>query len=75
MRRPRHGLSFGRGLNLCSGRLPYTIAKSEPDYSARVIYKGSGTVQIPYTEGLFIDYRHFDAVRVPLVLCALNSRD
>ncbi|KAI0735313.1 beta-glucosidase [Earliella scabrosa] len=44
-----------------SGRLPYTIAKSEPDYSARVIYKGSGTVQIPYTEGLFIDYRHFDA--------------
>ena len=48
---------------LCSGRLPYTIAKSEPDYSARVIYKGSGTVQIPYTEGLFIDYRHFDAVR------------
>ena len=63
---------------LCSGRLPYTIAKSEPDYSARVIYKGSGTVQIPYTEGLFIDYRHFDAVRVPLssrYTYALNSRD
>ncbi|KAI0639272.1 beta-glucosidase [Trametes polyzona] len=44
-----------------SGRLPFTIAKAEPDYSARVIYKGSGTVQIPYSEGLFVDYRHFDA--------------
>ncbi|KAI0824217.1 beta-glucosidase [Trametes gibbosa] len=44
-----------------SGRLPFTIAKAEPDYSARVIYKGSGTVQIPYSEGLLIDYRHFDA--------------
>ncbi|KAI0757133.1 beta-glucosidase, partial [Daedaleopsis nitida] len=44
-----------------SGRLPFTIAKDEADYSARVIYKGSGTVQIPYSEGLFIDYRHFDA--------------
>ncbi|KAI0651725.1 beta-glucosidase [Trametes meyenii] len=44
-----------------SGRLPFTIAKAEPDYSARVTYTGSGTVQIPYSEGLFIDYRHFDA--------------
>ncbi|KAI9057104.1 glycoside hydrolase family 3 protein [Trametes sanguinea] len=43
------------------GRLPFTIAKQETDYSARVIYDGSGTVQIPYSEGLFIDYRHFDA--------------
>ncbi|KAH9857905.1 beta-glucosidase [Lenzites betulinus] len=44
-----------------SGRLPFTIAKAETDYSARVIYTGSNIVQIPYTEGLFIDYRHFDA--------------
>ncbi|KAH9898527.1 beta-glucosidase [Cubamyces lactineus] len=44
-----------------SGRLPFTIAKAEPDYSARVIYDGSGTVQIPYSEGLLVDYRHFDA--------------
>ncbi|OJT11066.1 hypothetical protein TRAPUB_12437 [Trametes pubescens] len=43
-----------------AGRLPFTIAKAEPDYSARVTYTGSGTVQIPYSEGLFIDYRHFD---------------
>ncbi|KAI0762855.1 beta-glucosidase [Fomes fomentarius] len=44
-----------------SGRLPFTIAKSESDYSARVTYQGSGVVEIPYSEGLFIDYRHFDA--------------
>lgn len=44
-----------------SGRLPFTIAKSESDYSARVTYQGSGIVEIPYSEGLFIDYRHFDA--------------
>ncbi|KAH9944498.1 beta-glucosidase [Epithele typhae] len=43
-----------------SGRIPFTIAKAETDYSARVIYTGSGTVQIPYTEGLLVDYRHFD---------------
>ncbi|KAH6917184.1 cellulose-binding beta-glucosidase [Coprinopsis sp. MPI-PUGE-AT-0042] len=44
-----------------SGRLPYTIGKSINDYSARVLYNSS--VQVPtitYSEGLFIDYRHFD---------------
>ncbi|RDX56004.1 beta-glucosidase [Lentinus brumalis] len=44
-----------------SGKLPFTIAKNETDYSARVTYTGSGVVQIPYSEGVFIDYRHFDA--------------
>lgn len=43
-----------------SGRLPYTIGKAITDYSAQVVTSGSGTVQIPYNEGLFIDYRHFD---------------
>ncbi|KAG8713760.1 hypothetical protein FRC08_012855 [Ceratobasidium sp. 394] len=43
-----------------SGRLPYTIAKSASDYSASVITSGGGTVQIPYTEGLKVDYRAFD---------------
>ncbi|KAL0573252.1 hypothetical protein V5O48_008699 [Marasmius crinis-equi] len=43
-----------------SGRLPFTIAKQEEDYSARVV-SGSGIVQVPYTEGLEIDYRAFDA--------------
>ncbi|KAG9103307.1 hypothetical protein FRC06_011443 [Ceratobasidium sp. 370] len=43
-----------------SGRLPYTIAKSASDYSASVITNGGGTVQIPYAEGLKVDYRAFD---------------
>ncbi|KAJ7491335.1 beta-glucosidase [Mycena galericulata] len=44
-----------------SGRLPYTIGKSISDYSAQVIYNQNGAITpIPYTEGLFIDYRHFD---------------
>ncbi|KDN45978.1 hypothetical protein RSAG8_04485, partial [Rhizoctonia solani AG-8 WAC10335] len=44
-----------------SGRLPYTIAKSASDYSASLITSGSEIVQIPYTEGLKVDYRAFDA--------------
>ncbi|KAF9480035.1 beta-glucosidase [Pholiota conissans] len=43
-----------------SGRLPYTIGKAATDYAAQVITSGSGTVQIPYNEGLLIDYRSFD---------------
>ncbi len=48
-----------------SGRLPYTIAKRPEDYSAQLITGGSGDdiLRIDYTEGLNIDYRHFDAVR------------
>lgn len=51
-----------------SGRLPYTIAKRIEDYSAQVI-TGNGIqtiLSIPYTEGLQIDYRHFDAVSLKL---------
>ncbi|KAI0352075.1 beta-glucosidase [Trametes cingulata] len=46
-----------------SGRLPYTIAKRPEDYGVRLITEGSSDeiVQINYTEGLNIDYRHFDA--------------
>ena len=52
---------------LFSGRLPYTIGKKISDYSAQVDYTFSlGIVEIPYSEGLFIDYRHFDAVRFQL---------
>jgi beta-glucosidase len=40
-----------------SGRLPYTIAKSITDYPAQV----STSLEIPYSEGLEIDYRAFDA--------------
>ncbi|TFK30639.1 cellulose-binding beta-glucosidase [Coprinopsis marcescibilis] len=44
-----------------SGRLPYTIGKTINDYGTKVLYNSN--VQIPtinYSEGLFIDYRHFD---------------
>jgi len=49
-----------------SGRLPYTIAKQPSDYPAQLI-EGGGTndiLDIPYTEGLEIDYRHFDAKNI-----------
>ncbi|KAI8953111.1 glycoside hydrolase family 3 protein [Xylaria longipes] len=38
-----------------SGKLPYTIAKSASDYGTTI---SSGND--PFSEGLFIDYRHFD---------------
>ncbi|KAF9007054.1 glycoside hydrolase family 3 protein [Cyathus striatus] len=46
-----------------SGRLPYTIAKQAEDYSAQLVTGGQGQdiLNIPYNEGLMIDYRHFDA--------------
>jgi len=48
-----------------SGRLPYTIAKEASDYPAAVVFESSeAVVQINYTEGLFIDYRHFDAAGI-----------
>ncbi|KAI9459354.1 glycoside hydrolase superfamily [Boletus coccyginus] len=49
-----------------SGRLPYTIAKNASDYSAQLILGGGGTEILPidYTEGLFIDYRWFDAQNI-----------
>ncbi|KAL4062620.1 glycoside hydrolase family 3 protein [Scleroderma yunnanense] len=46
-----------------SGRLPYTIAKNPSDYPAQLTLGGTLTdiLSINYTEGLFIDYRWFDA--------------
>ena len=46
-----------------SGHLPYTIAKDPADYPAQLITGGNTneTILIEYTEGLYIDYRHFDA--------------
>jgi beta-glucosidase len=38
-----------------SGKLPFTIAKAASDYGTAVSASDD-----PYTEGLFIDYRHFD---------------
>lgn len=45
-----------------SGHLPYTIAKQMGDYPAVIDYVDTDIppeTNIPYTEGLFIDYRHF----------------
>ncbi|KAH7921176.1 glycoside hydrolase family 3 protein [Leucogyrophana mollusca] len=49
-----------------SGRLPYTIAKSPSDYGAQLVTGGSGNeiLSIDYSEGLMIDYRHFDAANI-----------
>jgi beta-glucosidase-like glycosyl hydrolase len=46
-----------------SGRLPYTVGKSEKDYgpAATILKSPKGLVpQQNFTEGLLIDYRHFD---------------
>ncbi|EDR09330.1 glycoside hydrolase family 3 protein [Laccaria bicolor S238N-H82] len=49
-----------------SGRLPYTIAKNIADYPAQLITGGEGQdiLDIPYSEALEIDYRHFDAKNI-----------
>ncbi|KAF9476635.1 glycoside hydrolase family 3 protein [Pholiota conissans] len=54
-----------------SGRLPYTIAKSPSDYGAQLVLpapgenpSGTDPLPVPYTEGLNIDYRHFDAQNI-----------
>ncbi|KAI0689019.1 glycosyl hydrolase family 3 N terminal domain-containing protein [Cytidiella melzeri] len=49
-----------------SGRLPYTIAKQLTDYPAGLVLGGGATtyLSIPYTEGLLIDYRWFDAKNI-----------
>ncbi|EIW75053.1 hypothetical protein CONPUDRAFT_140249 [Coniophora puteana RWD-64-598 SS2] len=46
-----------------SGKLPYTIAKNMEDYPAPLVLGGTADdyLSINYTEGLFIDYRWFDA--------------
>lgn len=48
-----------------SGKLPYTVAKNESDYGHLLNSTLGGSVDTPYpqdnfTEGLYIDYRHFD---------------
>ncbi|OLL25290.1 Beta-glucosidase 1 [Neolecta irregularis DAH-3] len=48
-----------------SGKLPYTIAKSASDYGTNVMYEATEDVpQQDFTEGLFIDYRHFDQYKI-----------
>lgn len=45
-----------------SGRLPYTIAAKDEDYPVTIEYVNTDMppeTDVNYTEGLFIDYRHF----------------
>ncbi|KAF7309220.1 Glycoside hydrolase family 3 protein [Mycena kentingensis (nom. inval.)] len=47
------------------GRLPYTIGKSATDYVAQVTTNQAGAITpITYSEGIFIDYRHFDQANI-----------
>lgn len=49
-----------------SGRLPYTVARNESDYGNLLNSTiGSGAFpQSDFTEGLYIDYRHFDKYNI-----------
>lgn len=53
-----------------SGRLPYTIAQQEADYNTQILNitgpeaEESWAWQVNFTEGQFIDYRHFDAKNI-----------
>ncbi|KAI9925170.1 hypothetical protein ASPWEDRAFT_120280 [Aspergillus wentii DTO 134E9] len=44
-----------------SGHLPYTIPRSESDYPSSVglLAQPFGQIQDTFTEGLYVDYRHF----------------
>lgn len=47
-----------------SGRLPYTIPREESDYGPPIVNLTGSTTGFPstnFTEGQFIDYKHFDA--------------
>ncbi|KAL8410092.1 hypothetical protein RB594_008253 [Gaeumannomyces avenae] len=52
-----------------SGRLPYTVARNESDYAGvqdPALARGrfANFPQADFNEGLFVDYRHFDAAGV-----------
>ncbi|KAF2083308.1 glycoside hydrolase family 3 protein [Saccharata proteae CBS 121410] len=50
-----------------SGRLPYTVAKDENDYGpgSKIMYYPNGVVpQQNFTEGIYVDYRWFDARQI-----------
>ena len=53
-----------------SGKLPYTIAKNTSDYNTPILNLTGGSAaisdawQVNFTEGLMIDYRHFDTQEI-----------
>ncbi|EEP76442.1 hypothetical protein UREG_01291 [Uncinocarpus reesii 1704] len=48
------------------GHLPYTIPKAESDYpdSVSLINQPFGQIQDTFSEGLFVDYRHFQKANI-----------
>jgi beta-glucosidase len=48
------------GLVSPSGKLPYTIAKRPEDYGTSIVRGSTDS----FSEGLFIDYRHFDQAKI-----------
>ena len=50
------------------GKLPFTMGKQQSDFGPRVLTVPNngltGAPQIDFTEGLFIDYKHFDAQNI-----------
>lgn len=60
-------LLYGQSNNW--GKLPYTVARNESDYGDLLTpERGSGEFELfpqaNFTEGVFIDYRHFDAANI-----------
>jgi len=50
-----------------SGKLPFTLASKREDYGTSLMYKpnnGNAAPQDTFTEGIFIDYRHFDRANI-----------
>ncbi|RPB15449.1 beta-glucosidase-like protein [Morchella conica CCBAS932] len=48
-----------------SGKLPFTMAKTREDYGTDILYEPNGLIpQENFTEGLFLDYRHFDKASI-----------
>jgi hypothetical protein len=48
-----------------SGKTPFTWGKARTDWGTDILYDSDDThPQIDFTEGVFIDYRHFDKVNI-----------
>ena len=53
-----------------SGRSPFTWGASRQDYGTDILYtpnNGQGAPQVPFSEGVFIDYRYFDKYNTSVV--------
>jgi len=49
------------------GKLPFTLGPTRESYGTDILYKpnnGLNAPQVDFTEGIFIDYRHFDQAEI-----------